>query len=80
MQIESVPVLPLSSGYENIFAAMNVLSRDLFADPTSSQSAETIAIVICNIMSKHAFSAMTIIPDKRQAILSQMFKEVAHVL
>ena len=37
MQIDLVPELPLSGGYENIVTAMDVFSRFLFANPTSNQ-------------------------------------------
>ena len=43
MQIDLVPGLPPSGGYENIVIAMDVLSRYLFAYPTSNQDATTIA-------------------------------------
>ena len=54
MQIDLVPGLPPSGGYENIVTAMDVFSRSLFAYPTSNHYATTIAKVILNIMTKHA--------------------------
>ena len=36
MQIDFLPELPPSGGYENIVAAMGVISRYLFANPTSN--------------------------------------------
>ena len=50
MQIDLVPELPPSGGYENIVTAMDVFPRYLFAHPTSSQDAKTITEVINNIM------------------------------
>ena len=50
MQIDLVPELPPSEGYENIVTAMDVFSRYLFAYPTSNQDAKTIAKVVINIM------------------------------
>ena len=55
MQIDLVPVLPPSGGYENIVTAMDVFSRYFFAYPTSNQDAKTIAKVLINIMTKHAY-------------------------
>ena len=43
MQIDLVPELPPSGGYENFVTAMDVFSRSLFAYPTSNQDAKTIA-------------------------------------
>ena len=50
MQIDKVPELPPSGGYENIVTAMVVFSRFLFAYPTSNQYAKKTAEVKINIM------------------------------
>ena len=80
MQIELVPELPPSGGYENIVTAMDVFSRYLLAYPTSNQDAKTIAKVIINIMTKHAYLQTTLISDKGTAFMSHVIKEVAGVL
>ena len=64
MQIDLVPGLPPSGGYENIVTAIDVFSRSLFAYPTSNQDARTVAKVIINIMTKHAYLPTTFISDK----------------
>ena len=80
MQIDLVPGLPLSDGYETIVTAMDVFSHYLFAYPTSNQDATTIAKVIINIMTKHAYLPTTLISDKGTAFTSHVIKEVAGVL
>ena len=80
MQIDLVSGLPPSGGYENIVTAMDVFSRYLFAYPTSNQDAETVAKVIINIMTKHAYLPTTLISDKGTAFTSHVIKEVAGVL
>ena len=55
IQIDLVPELPPSGGYENIVTAMDVFSRYFFAYPTANQDAKTIAKVLINIMTKHAY-------------------------
>ena len=80
MQKDLVPELPPSGGYENIVTAMGVFCRNLFAYPTSSHHAKTIARVIINIMTKHAYLRTTIISDKGSVFMSQVIKEVAEVL
>ena len=80
MQIDLVPELPPSGGYENIVTAMDVFSRYLFAYPTSNQDAKTIAKVLINIMTKQAYLPTTLISDKGTAFMSQVIKEVASVL
>ena len=80
IQIDLVPGLPPSRGYENIVTAIDVFSRYLFAYPTSNQDAKTVAKVIINIMIKHAYSPTTLISDKGTAFTSHVVKEVAGVL
>ena len=80
IQIDLVPELPPSGGYDNIVTAMDVFSRYLFAYPTSNQDAKTIAKVIFNIMTKHAYLPTTLISDKGTAFMSHVIKEVAGVL
>ena len=80
MQIDLVPEVPPFGGSENIVTAMDVLSRYLFAYPTSNQDAKTIAKVLINIMFKHAYLRTTLISDKGTAFMSHVIKEVARVL
>ena len=79
MQIGLVPELP-PGGYENIVLAMDVFSRYLFAYPTSSQDAKTIARVKTNIMTRHSYLPTTIISDRGSVFMSQVIREVAEVL
>ena len=80
MQIDLVPGLPPSGGYENIVTAIDVFSRYLFAYPTSNQDDKTVAKVLINIMAKHAYLPTTLISDKGTAFTSTVIKEVAGVL
>ena len=79
-QIDLVPGLPPSGGYENIVTAIDVFSHYLFAYPTSDQNAKTVAKVIINIMTKHAYLPTTLISYKGTAFTSIVIKEVAGVL
>ena len=80
MQIDLLPELPPSSGYENIVTAMDVFSRYFFAYRTANQDAKTIAKVLIIIMTKHAYIPTTLISDKCTAFISHVIKEVARVL
>ena len=80
MQIDLVPGLPPSGGCENIVTVMDVFSRYLFAYPTSNPDAKTIAKVIKNITTKHAYLPTLLISDKGTAFTSHVIKEVAGVL
>ena len=79
MQIDLVPELPPSDGYENIVIAMDVFSSYLFAYPTSNQDPKTIAKVLINIMTQNAYLPTTLISDKGTAFMSQVIEEVAGV-
>ena len=79
-QLIWLPVLPPSGGYENIVTANDVFSRFLFAYPTSNQDAKTVAKVIINNMTKHAYLPTTLISDKVTAFISHVIKEEAGVL
>ena len=79
MQIDLVRGIPPSVGYENIVTAMDVFSRYIFAYPASNQDAETVAKVIINIMTTHAYLPTTLISDKGTAFTSHVIKEVAGV-
>ena len=80
MQIDLVPGLPPSGGYENIVTAIDVFYRYLFACPTSNQDAKTAAQVLINIMTKNAYLPTTLISDKGTAFTSNVMREVAGVL
>ena len=80
MQIDLVPGLPPSGGFENIVTAMDVFSRFLFAYPTSKQGAKLIAKKIVTIMTKHASLPTALISDKGTAFTSHAIKDVAGVL
>ena len=80
MQIDLVPKLPPSGGYENIVAAMYVFSRYLFAYPTLNQDGKTLAKALINIMTKHAYLPTNLLSDKGTAFMSHVIKEVAGVL
>ena len=80
MQIDLLPNLPPSGGYENIITAMDVFSRYLFAYPVTDASATNTAKVIIDIMTKHTYLPTTLITDKGTAFTSRLVAEVAHIL
>ena len=80
MQIDLVPELPPSGGFENIVTATDVFSRYLFAYPIANQDPKTIAKVLINIMTKHVYLPTTLISVKGTAFMSHVIKEVASVL
>ena len=58
---------------------MDVFPGYLFAYPTSSHDAKTIANVVINVMTKHPYLLKTIISDKASVFMTQVVKEMAEV-
>ena len=80
MQIDLLPNLPPSGGYENIITAMDVFSRYLFAYPVADASAANTAKVIIDIMTKHTYLPTTLITDKGSAFTSKLVAEITQIL
>ena len=80
MQIDLLPELPPSGGYENIITAIDVFSRYAFAYPVSNPTAVNTAKVIIDIMTRHAYLPTLNITDKRSVFVSQVIHEVAEIL
>ena len=70
MQIDLLPNLPPSGGYENVLTAIDVFSRYLFAYPLTDASAINVTKAINDIMTKHAYLPTTLITDKGTAFTS----------
>ena len=79
-QIDLVPKIFPSGGYGNALTSMDVFSRYFYAYPTFSQDAKTISQVAINILFKHAYLLMTVLPDKGSALVSHVIEEVADIL
>ena len=80
MQIDLLPELPPSGGYENMITAIDVFSRYAFAYPVSNPTAVNTAKVIIDIMTRHAYLPTLIITDKGSVFVSQVINEVAEIL
>ena len=80
MQIDLLPELPPSGGYENIIKAKDVFSRYAFAYPVSNLTAVNTAKVIIDIMKRQAYSPTLNITDKGSVFVSQVIHEVAEIL
>ena len=80
MQIDLLPNLPPSGGYENILTAIDVFSRYLFAYPLTDASAINVAKAIIDIMTKHSYLPTTLITDKGTAFTSMIIAEITQIL
>ena len=69
-QIDLLPELPPSGGYENNITAFDVFQRYAFAYPVSNPTAVNTTKAIIDIMTRHAFLPMLIITDKGGVFVS----------
>ena len=80
LQMDILPNLPPSGGYDNIITAIDVFSRYLFAYPVRRITAPAVAKIIMDILCKHTYLPTTIITDMGTQFNSQVTKEVAAVV
>ena len=80
MQIDLLPNLPPSGGFENVLTAIDVFSRYLFAYPLTDASAINVAKALIDIMTKHSYLPTTLITDKGTAFTSTIIAEVTQIL
>ena len=79
MQIDLLPNLPPSGGFENVLTAIDVFSRYLFAYPLTDASAINVAKALIDIMTKHAYLPTTLITDKGTAFTSTIIAEITQI-
>ena len=80
LQMDILPNLPSSGGYDHIITAIDVFSRYLFAYPVTRITATAVSRVIMDILCKHAYLPTTIITDLGTQFNAQITHEVAAVL
>ena len=64
LEIDILPNLPSSAGYQHIVTMIDVFSRYLFAYPVQNMSARTVGRCILDVMTRHAYLPTRIISDK----------------
>ena len=79
MQIDLLPILPTSGGYQIIKTAIDVYSRYLFVYPLIEATATNVAKVIIDLMTKQYLST-TLITDKGSALTSTIIAEITQNL
>ena len=80
VQIDLLPNLPPSGGYEKVLTAIDVASRFLFAYPLTDESAINVAKVLIDIKTKHAYLPTRLISDKGSAFTSTNIAEITQTL
>ena len=80
MQLDLLPELQQSGGYESIITAIDVFSRYAFAYPVSNPTAVSTAKFIFDIMTRRAYLPTLNTTDERSVFVSQVIHEVAEIL
>ena len=80
IQIDLLPNLPPSGGFENVLTAIDVFSRYLFAYPLTDASVINVAKSLIDIMTKHAYLPTTLITDKGTAFTSTIIAKITQSL
>ena len=80
MQIDLLPNLLPSGGYENVLTAIDVFSRYLFAYPLTDASAINVTQALIDIMTKHSYLPTTLITVKGTAFTSTIIAEITQIL
>ena len=80
LQMDILPNLPPSGGYNHIITAIDVFSRYLFEYPVTCITATSVARVIMDILCKHTYLPTTSITDLGTQFNAQVIHEVTAVL
>ena len=80
LQMDILPNLPPSGGYDHIITAIDVFSRYLFAYPATRITATAVSKVIMDILCKHTYLPTTVITDLGTQFNAQVTHEIAAVL
>ena len=80
LQMDIVPFDEPSNGFTAIVTAMDIFSRYLFTYCVTKIDAKTIARVLVDIMTRHAYVPTTIITDKGTQVMSEVVADTTRVL
>ena len=80
LQMDIVPFDEPSGGYHAIITAMDVFSRYLFTYNVVKTDAPTVARVLVDIMTRHAYLPTTVITDKGTQFMSEVMADATRTL
>ena len=80
LEVDILPNLPSSNGYQHIITMMDVFSRYLFAYPTQEMTAKTVARCIIDVMTRHCYLPTVILTDKGSQFRSEVVNQIAQTL
>ena len=74
LEVDILPNLFSSNGYQHIITMMDVFSRYFFAYPTLDMTAKTVARCIIDVMTRHCNLSTVILTDKGSQFRSEVVK------
>ena len=80
LEINTLPNLPNSAGYQNIVTMIDVFSRYLFAYSTQNVAAKTFGRCIVDVMTKHAYFPTLLLSDQGSKFRSEVVAEKTQIL
>ena len=80
LEVDILPNLPSSNGYQHIITMMDIFSRYLFAYPTQDMTAKTVARCIIDVMTRHCYLPTVILTDKGSQFRSEVVNQIAQTL
>ena len=80
LEVDILPYLPSSNGYQQIKTMMDVFSRYLFAYPTQDMTDKTIARCIIDVMTRHCYLPTVILTDKRSQFPSEIANQIVQMV
>ena len=80
LEVDILPNLPSSNGYQHIITMMDVFSRYLFAYRTQDLTAKTVARYIIDVMTRHCYRPTDILTDEGSQFRSEVVNQTAQTL
>ena len=80
LEIDVLPNLPRSAGYQHIITMIDVFSRYLFAYQTQNMTAQTVGKCIIDVMTRHAYLSTTMISEKGSQFTAEVVQEITKIL
>ena len=80
LEVDILPNLPSSNGYQHIITMMDVFSRYLFAYPTQDMTAKTKARCIIDVRTRHCYLPTVILTGKSSQFRSEVVNQTAQTL
>ena len=80
LEVDILPNLTSSNGFQHIITMMDVFSRYLFAYPTQDMTAGTVARCIIDVMTQHCYLPAVTLTDKGSQFRSEVVNQIAKTL